>query len=1301
MMKKLILFISISAYLLICSSVFAQTTLLNFDGTANGNYPSCPLIYDGTFLYGVTEYGGTNDKGTIFKLLPDGTGYVKLLDFGGTTNGSNPVVSLMYDGTFLYGMTDYGGTNDMGTIFKLLPDGTGYVNLLDFAGTTNGHTPWGSLISDGTFLYGMTWAGGTGNQGTIFKLLPDGTGYVKLLDFAGTTNGSYPFGSLIYDGTWLYGTTESGGTNDKGTIFKIMPDGTGYSTLLNFNGTTTGRYPRGSLIYDGTFLYGMTQQGGTNNKGTIFKIMPDGTGYVKLLDFAGTTNGSYPQGSLISYGTCLYGTTGQGGTNDKGTIFKIMPNGTGYAKLSDFDGPTNGRTPNGSLISDGTCLYGMTRFGGTNNYGTVFRAACIPVTAATTADTVCAGTSITLTGGGANTYTWTGGVTNGVAFVPPVGTTIYTVTGTVTATGCTNTATRTITVNPVPTVTANASATTVCAGTTVTLTGGGANTYTWTGGVTDGAGFVPPLGTTTYTVTGTVTATGCTNTATRTITVNQPTVTANATATTVCAGASITLTGGGADTYTWTGGVTNGVAFVPPVGTTTYTVTGTVTATGCTNTATRTITVNQPTVTANATATTVCTGTSITLTGGGANTYTWTGGVTNGVAFVPPVGTTTYTVTGTVTATGCINTATRTIVVNPLPTATVSPSGPVSFCQGNTVTLLASTATSYLWSNGATSQSITVSTAGNYSVTVTDANGCNDGSPNVSLSYYQNGSSTISVIASACNGLPAVLKAVYIPNQDIATGYLWSNGATSPQIVTSTPSNYTVQVTTSNGCNVTSAPMPLPVIANCAGRLIVEADTVVNFVDTVNVRVRIENADDIFAVFAKLNFNSTYLQLISSSVGNFLGSNIINQPPIVSGGSIDFGMTKTSGQLGANGNGLIYSFAFKFNNLPVIPGNATATSTFPALFSLTNPVVNDALGAQRLVGLMPDTSLLRYYAPVWPGDLNNDYIVNVADILPIGYFYNSSGPLRPNASLQWIAQPCRYWGTNTTSPISPAYKTFADGNGNGIIDLADQTSIGFNLNQIHNKQEELDPLPVLTAMLAGVPLTVDITGAVILQTQLPTTLTIPINLGTSLVPYSNLYGVALDLYFDPAYTDFANIEIDYTNSVLGDLSTDFVAIEDNNAAAGRIGVGITRFNTTAINGQGKLFDLIVPMLSNAPYGWFNVTAVPLAANDQLGNTIDISFGADSILVDGITSNPSNFNSHNFNIYPNPSFGNLTVETETGNGIYQLHDTTGKLLLQGSLTATKFTIDISALSTGVYFFSLIDGDKMAKTKIVKK
>ncbi|MCE3294945.1 MAG: cell surface glycoprotein (s-layer protein) related protein [Crocinitomicaceae bacterium] len=213
------------------------------------------------------------------------------------------------------------------------------------------------------------------------------------------------------------------------------------------------------------------------------------------------------------------------------------------------------------------------------------------VTANASVTNVCAGTQVVLSGSGWDgaSYSWTGGVIDGVAFVP-LDTTTYIVTATDTN-NCTNTDSITVNVSqlPLPTVSASASVTTICAGASVTLTGGGAQSYSWSGGISDGVSFTP-FATTTYIVTGTD-ANMCFDSASITIQVNPlPLVTAFTTATTICAGSPVTLTGGGALSYSWTGGISNGVAFTPSA-TASYTVTGT-DINNCSNTASRTITVN-------------------------------------------------------------------------------------------------------------------------------------------------------------------------------------------------------------------------------------------------------------------------------------------------------------------------------------------------------------------------------------------------------------------------------------------------------------------------------------------------------------------------------------------------------------------------------------------------------------------------------------------------------------------------------------------------------------------------------------
>ncbi len=340
---------------------------------------------------------------------------------------------------------------------------------------------------------------------------------------------------------------------------------------------------------------------------------------------------------------------------------------------------------------------------------------------------ICIGNTASLSVSGAGTLGWysaaTGGAYLGAGanFITPILTanTTYYVQDSICAAISNRTAVF-VTVNALPTVTANASATTVCKGSSAMLTGVGANAYTWTGGVIDGIVFVPSI-TTIYTVTGTD-GNNCSNTDTITINVNSlpvPIVTSNASANTLCAGSSVTLTGLGANSYTWSGGVKDGISFVPS-STTTYTVIGT-DGNNCSNTATRTINVNSlPIVTANASTTTVCNGSSVTLTGGGASSYVWTGGIIDGLSFVPS-STTIYTVTGNTL--GCTGTAIATVAVNPVPIVVVNA---ISICEGLSSTLTANGAATYVWSNGDVEVSKIVSPTSTTSYTVTGTNviGC-------------------------------------------------------------------------------------------------------------------------------------------------------------------------------------------------------------------------------------------------------------------------------------------------------------------------------------------------------------------------------------------------------------------------------------------------------------------------------------------------------------------------------------------------------------------------------------------------
>lgn len=400
------------------------------------------------------------------------------------------------------------------------------------------------------------------------------------------------------------------------------------------------------------------------------------------------------------------------------------------------------------------------------------------ISASATNSIICLGGSTTLSGSGASTYTWSGGVTNGVAFSPTV-TTTYTVTGT-SVSGCTNTAVKTITVNPLPVISVNSP--TICVGQTATLTASGATTYSWSSGSLLNPTTVTPVSTTNYTVTGTLI--GCSSSTIATVIVNPlPIITVNSP--TICAGETATLTAGGASTYSWSTSSTSNPIFVSPLVNTNYSVTGT--TLGCSTTTNVNVIVNPiPVVLVNNP--TICFGQTATLTASGATTYSWNTGATSNPLMVSPGTTTNYTVTGT--SLGCSSSSIAIITVNPLPVISVNSP---SICIGQTATLTASGATSYLWSTGIGSNIINVSplSTTNYTVTGTTL-GCNS---TITTTVTVNPLPIITVNSpTICSGLSTLLSV------SGANSYVWSPigslSSSTGAFVTANPSLTTTYVIT-------------------------------------------------------------------------------------------------------------------------------------------------------------------------------------------------------------------------------------------------------------------------------------------------------------------------------------------------------------------------------------------------------------------------------------------------------------------------------------------------------------------------
>lgn len=233
-------------------------------------------------------------------------------------------------------------------------------------------------------------------------------------------------------------------------------------------------------------------------------------------------------------------------------------------------------------------------------------------------------------------------------------------------------------------------------------------------------------------------------------------------------------------------------------------------ATGCSTTSATMVvtTYNAPNITITSGGpVTFCQGGSVTLTGNGGVSYSWSNGANTPAITANTSGN--YLVTGT-DVNGCTGPSSAVnVVVNPLPNANVTANGSTTFCTGDSVILMANSASSYLWSpGGETTQNITVYNSGNYSVMVTDANGCTSAASNaVTVSSSASPAPTISNSGgtSLCQGDMVTLTA------STADSYMWSTGATTQSITVNASGTYTVTVTNANACNGTGASQPVTI----------------------------------------------------------------------------------------------------------------------------------------------------------------------------------------------------------------------------------------------------------------------------------------------------------------------------------------------------------------------------------------------------------------------------------------------------------------------------------------------------------
>jgi uncharacterized repeat protein (TIGR03803 family) len=371
---KVIRFASLPLIWALAATMHAQSykVLVYFNGKPSTPEPGLIAQSRGGYLLTTAADQLTDRLGVAFRVTTSGT--LTILHQFDATEGIMPPggLTLGTNGRF-YGTTMFGGTNNSGSIFEMTPDGIVKI-LHQFAGAGDGNPqapPIQSLSGD---FYGTTYGNDRRpnvDPGTIYKINSSGN-YTLLHTFA-SQEGANPLAPLVQDATnyWFYGTAVHGGSNLKGTIFRLSHSGE-FEVLYKFD-FDHGRFPVALIqANDGNF-YGMTRAGGRYDAGVIFRMTPNHQVTV-LHNFTGGSDGQAPVGGFLQGSDgFLYGTTCEGGTSAEGVLFRISTTGK-FTVLHNFDLST-GACPVTLMQHTNGFLYGEASGGGFFNnvtYGGVF-----------------------------------------------------------------------------------------------------------------------------------------------------------------------------------------------------------------------------------------------------------------------------------------------------------------------------------------------------------------------------------------------------------------------------------------------------------------------------------------------------------------------------------------------------------------------------------------------------------------------------------------------------------------------------------------------------------------------------------------------------------------------------------------------------------------------------------------------------------------------------------------------------------------------------------------------------------------
>jgi hypothetical protein len=420
----------------------------------------------------------------------------------------------------------------------------------------------------------------------------------------------------------------------------------------------------------------------------------------------------------------------------------------------------------------------------------------------------------------------------------------------------------------------------------------------------------------------------------------------------------------------------------------------------------------------------------------------------------------------------------------------------------------------------------------------------------------------------------------------------------------------------------------------------------------------------------RYNFTLDYLQIVSqyyaSTTGVIVGSGTINECVGDSVQLVPAGGLITTYTWSANAGG-------GHSSVKVSPSIAT-------IYTLTGTDVNGCIDSAQI-------TIVPYSGCVWPGDANEDLVVDNNDLMPIGLKYGYGGHGRQCVP-DWYGCYCNNWNDTLSNGKNTKY---ADCNGDSVINMSDTLYIHTNYGLNHSAKQGASQIIQTT------------NPDIYLQFDKPQyapgdTVNASVLIGSGTIPQTNFYGSAFTLNYDRSKVQVGTEKFWFNNSWVGNINQSKIKFSKLNTGSGTVAASLVRITHTDTTGFGKVATLQFVLQNALVNSELYFTISNAIKTDNVGITTSLNTSTDSVAIVNNTMSINSSRNNQFSIYPNPTNNNITITSTKELGTISIYNSLGEIVFTKeskpspnpspigttkSPEGNEITIDVSRLAAGIY------------------